>query len=405
MTIEQERDIAVRALERIIGDYKNAYLGHLDAKHVAEEALAAIKRAQALQALIDQAQELDMGYGAAQASPSDFIRFHPISSNPTIKESLQVADASPVAQDELPERLPGQLQSDVPWRKIQPDTFCFVLKQDTAFDGDGILRAWNAMRDALIARASVAVPAMTVDLTELAEWRKLKEPAALHANLLRGMPARLESKELLHLAGDEAVKAHAARLGMAWPAAQPSGPLVGAHDGCGTRVVIGPTVIHKPAAQPVGEAVAYMKANNAESNGEIYAPDSVLALIRENPKEWVPLYRAAPPVAQDQDAGLRAALADVTEKLDRASAELLSLRNPSQGEKRRSGTLYEAMNRAATDLPEQYTIMIELELGYGGVSWSGPDCEWKHIEGEGWLCDDLNEAINSAIAANAKEPT
>lgn len=68
MTIERERDIAVRALNQIVVDYKMADLGHWDAKNVAEQALAAIKREQALQALTDQAQELDMGYGAAQAS-------------------------------------------------------------------------------------------------------------------------------------------------------------------------------------------------------------------------------------------------------------------------------------------------------------------------------------------------
>jgi hypothetical protein len=36
---------------------------------------------------------------------------------------------------------------------------------------------------------------------ELAEWRKLRDPAALHHNLLRGEPARLPARELLHIAG------------------------------------------------------------------------------------------------------------------------------------------------------------------------------------------------------------
>lgn len=180
MTIEQERDIAVRALERIISDYKNAYLGHLDAKNVAEEALAAIKRAQALQALIDQAQDLDMGYGAAQASPvaptikdrlmvaDDAItafedRYKRDANDPscaeslrvwcdawevkpdsTCKEFLQVAEESPVAQDDESQRL-------------------FFLKQWAGIDSyqgtwpDHYVHAWTGWNAAR--RASVAQPA------------------------------------------------------------------------------------------------------------------------------------------------------------------------------------------------------------------------------------------------------
>jgi hypothetical protein len=39
---------------------------------------------------------------------------------------------------------------------------------------------------------------------ELQEWYKLKNPVSLHANLLRGIPARLTTGQLLHIAGDEA---------------------------------------------------------------------------------------------------------------------------------------------------------------------------------------------------------
>ncbi|WP_019102427.1 hypothetical protein [Chromobacterium haemolyticum] len=38
---------------------------------------------------------------------------------------------------------------------------------------------------------------------ELAEWHKLKDPNALHINMLAGMPARLSAETLLHLAGDQ----------------------------------------------------------------------------------------------------------------------------------------------------------------------------------------------------------
>lgn len=36
---------------------------------------------------------------------------------------------------------------------------------------------------------------------ELAQWRKLKDPAVLHHNLLRGFPARLDARQLEHLGG------------------------------------------------------------------------------------------------------------------------------------------------------------------------------------------------------------
>lgn len=39
--------------------------------------------------------------------------------------------------------------------------------------------------------------------TELAEWHKLRDSNALHINLLRGMPARLTTEQLLHIAGDK----------------------------------------------------------------------------------------------------------------------------------------------------------------------------------------------------------
>lgn len=38
---------------------------------------------------------------------------------------------------------------------------------------------------------------------ELDEWRKLRDPKVLHANLCRGFPAKLTAEQLLHIAGDE----------------------------------------------------------------------------------------------------------------------------------------------------------------------------------------------------------
>jgi hypothetical protein len=38
-------------------------------------------------------------------------------------------------------------------------------------------------------------------LTELLEWRKLRDPVTLHASLLRGFPAKLDRATFLHCAG------------------------------------------------------------------------------------------------------------------------------------------------------------------------------------------------------------
>lgn len=51
---------------------------------------------------------------------------------------------------------------------------------------------------------------------ELQEWRKLRDPVALHANLLSGKPAALTRETFLHLAGAEqlmAAREAAARQG------------------------------------------------------------------------------------------------------------------------------------------------------------------------------------------------
>ena len=46
---------------------------------------------------------------------------------------------------------------------------------------------------------------------ELEEWRKLRDPVTLHANLLRGLPAKLDRATFLHLAGDDAAVGAAQR--------------------------------------------------------------------------------------------------------------------------------------------------------------------------------------------------
>jgi hypothetical protein len=38
---------------------------------------------------------------------------------------------------------------------------------------------------------------------QVAEWERLRDPANLHINLLRGIPCKLDRAAYLHLAGDE----------------------------------------------------------------------------------------------------------------------------------------------------------------------------------------------------------
>ena len=68
--------------------------------------------------------------------------------------------------------------------------------------------AW-AGREAVATLASErAANALLTDEVErlryqVAEWEKLGDPVTLHANLLRGIPCRLDRATFLHLAGDE----------------------------------------------------------------------------------------------------------------------------------------------------------------------------------------------------------
>lgn len=53
------------------------------------------------------------------------------------------------------------------------------------------------------AEAAIAAVTKAKD-AEIAEWKKLLDPAVLHANLNRGIPAKLTREQLLHLLGDDA---------------------------------------------------------------------------------------------------------------------------------------------------------------------------------------------------------
>lgn len=56
-------------------------------------------------------------------------------------------------------------------------------------------------RVAAYSRMLTLEAAVTQLNSELDEWRKLKDPNALHINLLAGKPAKLNSDQILHIAG------------------------------------------------------------------------------------------------------------------------------------------------------------------------------------------------------------
>ncbi|AUH51071.1 hypothetical protein CXB49_09730 [Chromobacterium sp. ATCC 53434] len=60
-------------------------------------------------------------------------------------------------------------------------------------------------RDSAITQARKELGALAFELEhQLAEWHKLRDPNALHINLLREQPARLSHDQLLHIIGDKA---------------------------------------------------------------------------------------------------------------------------------------------------------------------------------------------------------
>ncbi len=63
----------------------------------------------------------------------------------------------------------------------------------------------------------------------LAEWEKLKDPVALHVNLLLGFPCQLDRETFLHLAGHELPSVKGERMTTAQPMmdSEPEQPAVG----------------------------------------------------------------------------------------------------------------------------------------------------------------------------------
>ena len=71
-------------------------------------------------------------------------------------------------------------------------------------------------------------------------------------------------------------------------------------------------------------------------------------------------------------------------------------------EDRKGIALWQATLRACGELPEGYEVRIELENGCGMAVWYDDEGERHVIDGEGYLSDDVNEAIDAAIQRAAQ---
>jgi hypothetical protein len=68
-------------------------------------------------------------------------------------------------------------------------------------------------------------------------------------------------------------------------------------------------------------------------------------------------------------------------------------------DQRKTGPIWEAIQRACADLPEGYQVHVYMERDSGGVEWYAPDGDVNGIDGEGYISNDINEAIDAALAA------
>lgn len=114
----------------------------------------------------------------------------------------QLAELASLARAATPG--PWECQTSNGWRRVGT-----TAANRGRRDGDVV--ANGAATPANMAYIAAANPATVLALiadneakaAELAEWRKLKDPNALHINMLAGIPARLPAETLLHLAGEQ----------------------------------------------------------------------------------------------------------------------------------------------------------------------------------------------------------
>jgi len=175
------------------------------------------------------------------------------------------------------------------------------------------------------------------------------------------------------------------------------------------RGVKKPALAHQPA-QEQAEPVAWMNPH------ETFAPDAFLwKYDAGHPLYSVPVYRAAQqePVAAPQQAGSSKDVAvvgweqrinavapalRVKTKEQAMEAEITAWRELAPQQAAAPGEqLWLATLRACGELPEGYEVRIELENGCGMAVWYDAEGERHVIEGEGYLSDDVNEAVDLAI--------
>lgn len=73
--------------------------------------------------------------------------------------------------------------------------------------------------------------------------------------------------------------------------------------------------------------------------------------------------------------------------------------------KNESHDIYQAFQRAYSDLPQGYGVVIELEAGAAGVAWYDEVSNRHIIEGRGVISDDINEAVETALRAMNRPTT
>lgn len=71
-------------------------------------------------------------------------------------------------------------------------------------------------------------------------------------------------------------------------------------------------------------------------------------------------------------------------------------------EDRKGIELWRATLRACGELPEGYEVRIELENGCGMAVWYDAEGERHVIDGDGYLSDDVDEAVDAAIQRAAQ---
>jgi len=93
-------------------------------------------------------------------------------------------------------------------------------------------------------------------------------------------------------------------------------------------------------------------------------------------------------------AGIRAAIASAQQAAPRQALT----------DERKAGPFWDAIQRACGELPFGYEVRLHMEKDAGCVEWSDPDGNVELIDGEGFISDDINEAIDAALASIPTAP-